>query len=52
MNYKVLSIIFIFFLSSCAETNPIKFSKKSIIIDSFSNRGFTLVYDDDLFKKK
>ena len=52
MNYKVLSIIFIFFLNSCVETNTIKFSKKPIIIDSFSNRGFALIYDDDLFKKK
>ena len=52
MNYKVLSIIFLFFLNSCVETNTIKFSKKPIIIDSFSNRGFALIYDDDLFKKK
>ena len=47
MNYKVLSIIFIFFLNSCVETNTIKFSKKHIIIDRFSNRGFALIYDDD-----
>ena len=52
MNYKVLFIIFIFFLNGCVETNNIKFSKKPIIIDSFSNRGFALIYDDDLFKKK
>ena len=52
MNCKVLLIIFIFFLSSCAETNTIKYSIKPNIIDSFSNRGFALVYDDDLFKKK
>ena len=52
MNYKVLFIIFIFFLNGCVETNNIKFSKKPIVIDSFSNRGFALVYDDDLFKKK
>ena len=52
MNYKVLFIIFIFFLNGCVETNNIKFSKKPIIIDGFSNRGFALVYDDDLLKKK
>ena len=52
MNSKILLIIFIFFLNGCVETNNIKFSKKPIIIDSFSNRGFALVYDDDLFKKK
>ena len=52
MNCKVLFIIFIFFLNGCVETNNIKFSKKPIIIDGFSNRGFALVYDDDLLKKK
>ncbi len=52
MNYKFLLIIFIFFLNACIETNNIKFSKKTDIIESFSNSGFALVYSDDLFKKK
>jgi len=52
MNYKFLLIMFVFFLNSCTEANNIKFSKKRIIIDKFSNKGFTLMYDDELFNKK
>ena len=33
MNYKFLLIIFIFFLNACIETNNIKFSKKTDIIE-------------------
>lgn len=44
--------MFVFFLNSCTEANNIKFSKKRIIIDKFSNKGFTLMYDDELFNKK
>ena len=52
MNYKNLLIIFVFFLNSCTETNNIKFSKKLIILDNFKNKGFALIYDDELFNKK
>ena len=52
MNYKILIIIFLF-LYSCTSNESIKFPKDSIkISDAFSNKGFTLIYNDDLKKKK
>ncbi len=52
MNYKLLLSILIIFLNSCVQNENINLSKKRIIIESFSNKGFTLVYDDTLFEKK
>ena len=49
MNYKYLLLIF--FLCSCASNNINK-SKDIIFKDSFSNKGFTLIYDDSLKKKR
>ena len=49
MNYKYL--ILIFFLFSCT-TNNVKKSKDIVFKDSYSNKGFTLIYDDSLKKKK
>ena len=49
MNYKFLLLIF--FLCSCASNNINK-SKDIIFKDSFSNKGFTLIYNDTLKKKK
>ena len=52
MNYKLLLSILIIFLNSCVQNENINLSKKRIIIESFSNKGFTLVYDDTLIEKK
>ena len=53
MNYKLfLYIFFVLFLNSCIETTDINYSTKPVIIEKFSNKGFALLYDDDLFKKK
>ena len=49
MNYKFLLLIL--FLCSCASNNINK-SKDIIFKDSFSNKGFTLIYDDSLKKKR
>jgi hypothetical protein len=49
MNYKFLLLIL--FLCSCTSNNINK-SKDIIFKDSFSNKGFTLIYDDTLKKKR
>ena len=52
MNFKII-LIFILFLYSC-ETKNINISDRDIISPStsFSNRGFALVFDEGLKKKK
>ena len=52
MNYKILLINIIFFLTSCIDYNNVNISKKKIIINNFSNSGFALPYSDDLYKNK
>ena len=53
MNYKLfLYILFVLFLNSCIETTDINYSTKPVITGKFSNKGFALLYDDNLFKKK
>ena len=52
MNYKFVFISLILFLNSCVQIENVKLSNKKVIIESFSNKGFALVYDDNLFKKK
>jgi len=51
MNFKTIFIIIIIsLLLSCADqTNKINNTKK---FSKYSNKGFTLIYDDKLFKKK
>ena len=52
MSYKFILVIIFFIVSSCSNynntNNEIKLSNKH----AFQNRGFTLVYNDNLFKKK
>ena len=50
MNYKYILILIIFFLSSC-ETQKTKLHYKDNF-EFYSNKGFTLVYEDNLFRKK
>ena len=50
MNCKIfLIIIFIFALSCAEQTKKINYSKK---FKNYSNKGFTLIYDEKLFKSK
>ena len=54
MNYKkIISTLIILIVSGCT-TYPInkKTETKNIYKKSFINKGFTLVYSDDLYKKK
>jgi len=50
MTYKILFFFCIIFLFSCNEqSKKINYSKK---FNNYSNKGFTLIYDEKLFKKK
>ena len=50
MNYKILFFFrFIFFLSCAEQSKKINYTKK---FNNYSNKGFTLIYDEKLFKKK
>ena len=52
MNFKILLIVFIFFLSAC---NQIDQKNKSLVYISdqkYSNTGFALIYDEVLKKEK
>ena len=51
MNFKIFLIIFILLLSSCVQ-NDTKKINLDIIQDRFSNKGFTLVYKEELLKSK
>ena len=52
MNYKILIIIFAFFLVGCEQNklNKIEIDKKTF--DKYKNSGFALVYNKDLKAKK
>ena len=52
MNYKIF-VIFLLFLYSCTANNINKSHKKEIIqTEIYSNKGFTLLFREDLKKKK
>ena len=52
MNYKYILIIFFFVISSCTTYTIDNNEIISINKNSFQNKGFALVYNDKLFKKK
>ena len=50
MHYKIIFIIYFIFIISCTDkSSEINYSKN---FESYSNKGFALVYDDELYKKK
>ena len=52
MNYKIF-IVFFLFIYSCTTSNIDKSQKKEIIqSEIYSNKGFTLLFNEDLKKKK
>ena len=52
MNYKILIILFLFVFSSCTTVTENLKTKEIISKTGFKNNGFTLVYDDKLYKNK
>ena len=52
MNYKIYLIFFSLFLLIGCSSNINNNPKVFFIEDKFSNKGFTLVFDDNLLKKK
>ncbi len=42
----------VFFLNSCTDLSNIKISNKENFISNFTNSGFALIYNDNLFKQK
>ena len=50
MNYKIILFIIFFALFSCKnKENEVNYKKNFI---NYSNKGFTLIYDDKLYKNK
>ena len=47
----VLSIFICIFLSNCTTTTLVENEPNKIIFNSYSNKGFALIYSDNLFKK-
>ena len=47
----LISIICIF-LSNCTATTSLKDKPNMTIVNGYSNKGFALIYSEDLFKKK
>ena len=49
---KIILILTLIFISNC--TTTIQKNNKNIISieDQYSNKGFTMIYNEDLFKKK
>ena len=53
MYYKnFLFVIILIFLSNCTTPNLINNKPNNIIINGYSNKGFALIYNDDLYYKK
>ena len=52
MNYKILILFLVIFINSCSiNTNSVQTDVRPIK-SGFKNNGFTLVYSDNLYKKK
>ena len=49
---KILSLSFILLLTNCTSINLTQVKPKTIVLNSFTNKGFALIYNDDLYKKK
>lgn len=52
MNYKILLIIFCLFFNSCSTIVSNKSKPNFKKLNNFTNKGFTLIYSDDLFLNK
>ena len=53
MFYKNYLLIFIFILITNCTTSSLLDNKPNLILDNnFTNKGFALIYEDSLYKKK
>ena len=52
MNHKKLLILILFFLCSCSINETNKKVAETLSLSGFKNNGFTLVYDDKLYKNE
>ena len=53
MSYRnILLITFCIFLTNCTSTNFINNDLNNTIVNGYSNKGFALVFDEDLYNKK
>ena len=52
MNYKFFFIIFLLIFNSCTNQNLSKKVVDPVSFQKYSNNGFTLVFNDELFKNK
>ena len=53
MHYKnIIFLIILLFLANCTADNLVKNKPTSIMINGYSNKGFALVYSEELYKKK
>jgi len=53
MFYKnILILIFFLFLANCTTENLIKNKKNKYFINTYKNKGFALIYSEDLYKQK
>ena len=53
MLYKnILFITILLFLTNCTTGTLIKIQSNKVMVNSYSNKGFALVYNEDLYKKK
>ena len=50
MNYKFIILLLFAFIVSCVQQNSKNDYNKTF--DIYSNKGFTLIYNESLFKKK
>tara|TARA_B100000787_G_scaffold23013_1_gene15481 strand:- start:658 stop:1416 length:759 start_codon:yes stop_codon:yes gene_type:complete len=49
---KILFIVICIFLSNCSTVNLVNNKSSKAIVNGYSNKGFALVYSEDLYKKK
>ncbi len=52
MKFNFFLVFCLFFVQSCANYNNPTLSKSDVIIEKFSNSGFAIIYNDNLYKEK
>ena len=52
MRYKIIILFTSLFLFSCVNQKTVLESSSEQKISAFSNKGFALIYDNELFSKK
>ena len=53
MFYRYISFIIVFlFLSNCTTDTLVKIKPNTALVNGFTNKGFALVYSEDLYQKK